>query len=200
MRVGVPRALLFWSYAPLWLSVLRRLGAEPVVSGATTRATLDAGVKLAVEEVCLPVKVFYGHCAALAAAGVEALFVPRLVAVEPRAYICPKFMGLPDMVRHALGGRSRVLSPVVDLRRRASGYVEAVAALAAELGVSRRLAGLALAAGTTAQEQAEMAWERGHLPPAVLGDLESAGEVHLEEEQPPGRAPAGRRVAVLGHP
>lgn len=190
MRVGVPQALLYWTYAPLWLTVLRQLGAEPVVSGATTRATLDVGVKLAVDEVCLPVKVFYGHCAALVELGIDALFVPRLVAVEERAYICPKFMGLPDMVRHALGSRVRILAPVVDLRRKGSGYAEAVAELAGKLGRPARQAKQALGAGWAAQTEAEAAWERGSLPLSTLGGVPPLPTSSAEK----------RWIGVLGHP
>jgi predicted nucleotide-binding protein (sugar kinase/HSP70/actin superfamily) len=204
MRVGIPQGLLFWRYASLWFTFLRGLGMEPVISRATTRATLDCGVRLAVEEACLPVKVFYGHCAELAEE-VEALFVPRLVSVEPRAYICPKFMGLPDMVRHALGSRVRLLAPVVDLRPGAGGWLAAAGEVARTLGIGRRVAGQALAGGLEAQRLAEERSTGGRLPPAVLAEAgllavgEGAGGAGPAANQPAAGGPA-RRLGVLGHP
>ncbi|MGE5552640.1 MAG: acyl-CoA dehydratase activase-related protein [Betaproteobacteria bacterium] len=203
MRVGVPQGLYFWLHAPLWVTFLRDLGVEPVISRATTRATLDAGIRLAVEEACLPVKVFFGHCAELAV-GTEALFVPRVVSVEPRAYICPKFMGLPDMVRHSLGRQVAVLSPVVDLRKGGTGWPGAAREVARALGIGRHRAEEALAHGLQVQRRAEQRCEGGEHLPAVLAELgllppdaERARD-SLAADRSTGTADS-RRLGVLGH-
>ncbi len=44
-RVGIPRALFFYQYYPLWKTFLEELGAEIIVSGKTTKKILDDGVK-----------------------------------------------------------------------------------------------------------------------------------------------------------
>ncbi|MDI6871312.1 MAG: acyl-CoA dehydratase activase-related protein [Bacillota bacterium] len=200
MRVGIPQALLFWTYAPLWFTLLKDLGVEPFVSRATTRATLDAGVKLAVEEACLPVKVFFGHCAELAASA-EAVFVPRLVSVEPRAYICPKFMGLPDMAGRALGRQVPLLTPLVDLRRGAGGLSAAAAEVAGALGIRRRRAEQALACGLAVQRAVEARWGRGCLPPVALAELGLLPAAGGGDRGPvPGAARRRGRLGVLGHP
>ncbi|MGE5509116.1 MAG: acyl-CoA dehydratase activase-related protein [Chitinophagales bacterium] len=197
MRVGLPEALLYWIYGPLWLSFFGELGAEVVLSGATNRGMLDAGVRLAVEEACLPVKVFYGHCADLAGK-VDVLFVPRLVSVEPRAYICPKFMGLPDMIRLAIGDCVELLAPVIDLR--CGGSLRGLAlTCAATLGVrSRRLALQAWERAETAQRRAVAYWESGNLPtnrpPATFT---TAGDGAPPDPTPPS---SSRRLGVIGHP
>lgn len=195
MRVGLPQALLFWSYAPLWIAFLEGLGVEVLVSGETTRATLDAGVKLSVDEACLPVKVYYGHCAALADR-VDALFVPRLVSVEPRAYICPKFMGLPDMLRPALGPGVQVIAPTVDLRTAGSGLARSAAETGRLLGKSRRSAAQALSQGLAALREARREIERGALPPAVLAAHGYTGP-YAKAQRERGRR---RRMGILGHP
>jgi predicted nucleotide-binding protein (sugar kinase/HSP70/actin superfamily) len=46
---------------------------------------------------------------------VDYLFMPRLVSVEEKAYICPKFLGLPDMVRNSVKGLPRLISPDINL-------------------------------------------------------------------------------------
>ena len=33
---------------------------------------------------------------------VDQIMIPHLIKVEPDAFICPKFMGLPDIVSHAI--------------------------------------------------------------------------------------------------
>ena len=107
--MGIPRALLYYYYYPLWNEFFTRLGCEVVLSPETNKAILDQGIRSTLSEVCLPVKVYFGHAAYLAGR-VDYLFVPRLSRVEAKAYICPKFMGIPDMLR----ARINKLPPLID--------------------------------------------------------------------------------------
>lgn len=111
--VGVPRALLFYEFFPLWSGFFRELGCEVITSKPTTKATLDQGTALAVDETCLPLKIFYGHFLEIGEQ-CDFIFTPRLVSIEPKSYICPKFMGLPDLVRGLTS--ASLLEPIVDLR------------------------------------------------------------------------------------
>jgi predicted nucleotide-binding protein (sugar kinase/HSP70/actin superfamily) len=130
--VGIPRALLFYHYYPLWRDFLEGLGCKVVESGPTTRKILQQGVTTAVDETCLPVKIFYGHVRELKDR-VDYLFLPRLVSVQKGAYICPKFLGLPDMIRHSLPDLPPLIAPTINLNRRGRGLLAAVAETAALL-------------------------------------------------------------------
>ena len=112
MRVGIPRALLYHKYYPAWERFFKELGAEVIVSPSTNKRILQLGLELAENELCLPVKVFYGHAMHLKDQ-VDFLFIPRMVAVEKKEYTCPKFLGLPDMIQ-ALDEAPPVLSPTVN--------------------------------------------------------------------------------------
>jgi len=101
MKVGIPRALLYYWYGPAWKAFFGAAGLEPVVSPPTNKAIMTAGLKAAVDEICLPVKVFIGHCLELQKT-CDAVLVPRLTSVARKEFTCPKFMGLPDMVRRLL--------------------------------------------------------------------------------------------------
>lgn len=109
IKVGIPRALLFYYYYPQWDTFLRRLGVETVVSRETTRGLLEKGLKSTVDEACLPVKLAVGHVMDLCGR-VDYIFLPRIVSTARREYICPKFLGFPDMVRHTIEG----LPPLID--------------------------------------------------------------------------------------
>ncbi|KUK36216.1 MAG: CoA enzyme activase, partial [Thermacetogenium phaeum] len=115
-RIGIPRALLYYYFYPLWREFFTGLGMQVVVSPETNKRIMDAGVKVTLSEVCLPVKILFGHVLALADE-VDYLFVPRIIKVEPRAYICPKFMGLPDMLRARIPDLPPLLEPAVDMRK-----------------------------------------------------------------------------------
>ncbi|MCR4398252.1 MAG: acyl-CoA dehydratase activase-related protein [Firmicutes bacterium] len=132
MVVGIPRGLLFYEYYPLWRAFFQALGIAVETSGPTSRAVLDAGVSRAVDEACLPVKAYLGHCLELAER-CDALFVPRVVSVERGAYTCPKLLGLPEIVGSLRTGRPLV-TPVVDYTRGGSRAVDAAIACARRLG------------------------------------------------------------------
>lgn len=123
--MGVPRALLYYCYYPMWKVFFESLGQKVVVSGETTKAVVDAGIKVTVDEACLPVKVFHGHVLELADR-CDRVFVPRIVAVERRAFICPKFMGLPDMIRCNCRNIPGIIDSCVNLSRTTREYVRAV--------------------------------------------------------------------------
>lgn len=123
--VGIPRALLYYHYYPMWKVFFESLGGTVVTSGETTRAVLDAGIKVTVDEACLPIKVFHGHVLALAGK-CDYVFVPRLVSVERRAFTCPKFMGLPDMIRCNCRDIPRIIDSCINLSRTTREYIHAV--------------------------------------------------------------------------
>lgn len=107
--MGIPRALLYYYYYPMWRVFFEELGAKVVLSSPSTKGVLSAGLKHAVDDICLPVKLAFGHVLDLSGR-VDYIFLPRLISVEKREYICPKFLGLPDMVRRIPG-----LPPLIDV-------------------------------------------------------------------------------------
>ncbi|MCX7922167.1 MAG: acyl-CoA dehydratase activase-related protein [Clostridia bacterium] len=115
-KVGIPRGLFYYQYYPLWKTFFEELGAEIVVSDFTNKQILDSGVKSCVDEACLPVKLFYGHVLNLKDK-VDYLFIPRFTSISKGEYICPKFGGLPDMIRHSLKELPEIIDTEVNLRK-----------------------------------------------------------------------------------
>ncbi len=101
MRIGIPRALFYYQYFPLWKTLFEALGYEVVLSQPTNKEILRQGIELCVDDACLPIKIFHGHVANLIGK-VDMIYIPRIVSVEPREYICPKFLGLPDMIKNSV--------------------------------------------------------------------------------------------------
>ena len=101
MKIGIPRALLYYWYGHQWEAFWQSCGWETLVSPPTDRSMLKAGSAVAVDELCLPVKIFLGHVIWLAPL-VDWVMIPHLIKVEANAYVCPKFMGLPDLVAHTV--------------------------------------------------------------------------------------------------
>ncbi|MCG8532537.1 MAG: acyl-CoA dehydratase activase-related protein, partial [Desulfovibrionales bacterium] len=90
--VGIPRCLFYYNYFPGWNEFFHGFGAKVILSPPTNKKILDLGVQQAVDEVCLPVKLFFGHVEILKKK-VDYLFVPRIMSVTPKEWICPKFLG-----------------------------------------------------------------------------------------------------------
>lgn len=112
MKIGIPRALLYYYYYPLWKTFFEKLGCEVIISGKTTTDLLDKGIKASVSEICVPIKILNGHVLELLESGVDYIFLPRMMSIRKGQFFCPKFMGLPDMVRYSLpGAKEKVLFP-----------------------------------------------------------------------------------------
>lgn len=110
MKIGIPQALLYFYYGPFWKSFFERLGLEVVISETTNKAIINKGIKNSVPEICVPIKILVGHFLTLAEKNVDFIFIPRMVSIRKREFFCPKFMGLPDMVRHSLKAEAKLLS------------------------------------------------------------------------------------------
>lgn len=108
-RVGIPRGLLFHRYFPLWETFFESLGIEVITSSPTSGATISLGSRLVPGDLCLPVKIYFGHVESVKQ-GVDFLLVPRYVSIELDAYMCPKLIGLPDMVLCTIDS----LPPLID--------------------------------------------------------------------------------------
>lgn len=64
-EIGLPRASVQLELAPLFAAWLAELGFAPILSGATTRDTIDIGGRGLPGEICLPIKIATGHVRAL---------------------------------------------------------------------------------------------------------------------------------------
>jgi len=117
MKIGIPRALLYYQYYRVWKTFFTTLGAEVVLSDKTTKDILDNGVVATVNDACLPLKVFHGAVINLIGK-VDYIFIPRLKSVAKGEYICPKFCGLPDMVRYSVKNLPPIIDTEVNIRKK----------------------------------------------------------------------------------
>jgi len=100
VKVGIPRALFYYQYYPLWKTFFEELDAQVVLSEHTTAKILDEGIKSCVPSLFAR-KIFYGHVMNIKDK-VDYLFIPRFTSISKKEYICPKFGGLPDMIRNSI--------------------------------------------------------------------------------------------------
>lgn len=182
MRVGIPRALAYHDYFPLWETFFQQLGCEVVVSPLTTPSIANQGIALAGDDVCYPVKVMHGHVAELADK-VDMIFVPRLFSTQAGTCECPKLIGLADMLRHSVPQLPPLISPYVNLRLGKRGLWSAVFAAGRIITRNPWKLRRAFGAGMQALSVLERNYQAGRF----------AGQSHGQ------RGKMGN-VAVIGHP
>ena len=97
-RVGIPRALIYYKFFPMWNTWFKELGAEVVVSPETNRKIREKAIIAAPDEDCYSTKIFFGHALELKDK-VDYLFIPRFGSKHKTDMGCPKFIGLADVMR-----------------------------------------------------------------------------------------------------
>lgn len=125
LKIGIPQGLFFYDYFPLWKEFFNELGAEVVVSSRTNKSILNHGVSNCVDEACLPVKVYHGHVMELRDK-VDYIFIPKLISIQEREYGCPKYLGLPEMVRNSISALPNCIDVNVNLIKSNSRLMDAV--------------------------------------------------------------------------
>lgn len=189
-KVGIPRGLFYYQYFPLWKAFFEELGAEVIVSERTSKKIIDEGVKNCVDEACLPVKAYHGHLASLKDR-VDYLFVPRFTSVSRWEYICPKFGGLPDMIKSAFRDLPVVIDTEINLRKSQRDVYKAVYEIGEYFCKDRssikRAYKRALADYRSYREEAK----GGRLPGDILVPSKPASAEYLGKHL---------NVVVIGHP
>lgn len=133
----MPQGLLYGYYFPFWKTYFEHLGCEVLVSPSTTKNILDQGVKYSVPEICVPIKVYIGHVLHLIDKDVDYVFVPRFESIEKGKYFCPKFMGLPDLIRHSFDGiEDKMLMPSIKCKSEDISKSKGFKDVAKQLGFS----------------------------------------------------------------
>lgn len=101
IKIGIPRALLFIEYLDFFIKFFENLNAEVIISSKSNKATLNNGVLVTVDDACLPIKLFHGHVIELIGK-VDYIFIPRIMSIYKDENICPKFGGLPELIKYSI--------------------------------------------------------------------------------------------------
>ncbi|MBI4287820.1 MAG: hypothetical protein HY671_05260 [Chloroflexi bacterium] len=196
VRVGIPRALLYYQYFPMWKTFFETLGAETVVSHTTTKAVLADGASRMVAETCLPVKVFCGHAAALAK-DCDYLFIPSIRSMQPRVFNCSKFLALPDMIKATVPEAPPILDTEVDVNQGQRGLCLSVYSLARHFTWNPLRARKATERALEAHRKyRRMMWQKKLGPPQAIAEMDNTAATEARH------AASGLRlkVALVGHP
>ncbi|MBI5477406.1 MAG: hypothetical protein HY906_01040 [Deltaproteobacteria bacterium] len=136
--VGLPRASTLHEYLPFWATLLRELGFGVRLSPPSNSRTLELGNRHLPAETCLPIKMVFGHVAALRDASVDHILVPSVVTLDDptrtTGQVCPFTSAVPFMARAAID--ASILTPPLILGREFSHFAEEMEPVLEELGVA----------------------------------------------------------------
>lgn len=135
MRVGIPRALIYYNYYPFWFGFFKALGIEVVLSDKTTKQTMSDGSALVVTETCLPIKVYVGHVLNLLDKGVDTIFVPSIQSIAHKIYNCSKIRALPDLIRNVVKRDFTIIEATLDKSEKEQGLPEFLLDIAKKFGI-----------------------------------------------------------------
>jgi predicted nucleotide-binding protein (sugar kinase/HSP70/actin superfamily) len=201
-KIGVPRALAYFIYFPFWKTFFETLGHEVVESPPTTRAIMDQGVKDTVSDACIPIKLYHGHVEELIDR-VDYIFVPRLVSL--RKYgdfgtetLCPKFLGLPDMLNASISRPWPLLEARIDLKKGPWELLKVYRQVGETLGASTLSIYRAFYKATMVQRAYERRLQQGVLPETAMEQILPGMEKAKTVTGPAVENPL--RLAVVGYP
>ncbi len=193
MKIGIPKGLMYYNYFPLWQNFFQILGHEVVVSGSTNSEILEKGIDMAVEDVCLPVKLYLGHAVELIDnSDVDVVFSPRYVSVEPKRYLCPKVFGAPDIITaNRQEDRDKVKEITINYRKNKLFHYREIVKLGRKLGNGIVETINAYRNALKVQEDYDNKLLKGYLPIELLEGEHISDEKNSQEN--------GLKISVLGH-
>lgn len=112
IRVGIPRAFLYYRNYILWKTFFEGLGCTLILSPITNKDITHDGKNLSVDEACLPSQIYLGHIKYLSDK-CDYVLVPRICNYGKGNRVCMKFNGIYDVV-HNLFPNINILNYDID--------------------------------------------------------------------------------------
>ena len=201
IKIGIPRALFYYQYYPMWKAFFEELGAEVVVSPPTTQIVLSSGSSRVIADTCLPVKVFLGHVLYLVEK-CDYIFIPAIRSVKRMVYNCSKFLGLPDMTKAVIPESPPILDIDIDVNKGKRKLYQAIY----QLGRHITWNPFKVRQATIAAWEAHLNYKQlmsSHsltFPQAIALGVDDSIR-RAKPETPPGHSTSIRgTIAVIGHP
>ncbi len=193
-RIGIPKALMYYRFFPLWSAFFRELGCEVVISDPVGKGFLGRQSVAYFEDSCLPMKLMVAHCLDLVEK-VDTLFVPRLISIHRKYIMCPKFRGVPDIIKLATEGQAEVMDEPFDFRLGNDPWGAFSRAIGQRLGWRSREILAASRGALRVQAKFEKDLVR-RVNGLAIRDIFNLERPTPEATSPPG----GLNVALIGHP
>ena len=193
MKIGIPRALLYYNYYPFWESFFKELGHEIILSDHTSKVILDKGVNNCVDDACIPVKLFHGHVLDLIGKA-DKIFIPRYTSINKGEYICPKIIGLPEMAKNNIKADFDIITVEINRHNKIESAYKSCNKFAYELCGRSHIANKAVKTAYLAQKQYDEKLMLGENPLDILGRDRKNHRSSINNKD------KRFKVGIVGHP
>lgn len=196
-RVGIPRALLYYQYYPMWQAFFEEFGVETAISPPTTKDIVTSGCSRTVAETCLPVKIFCGHVLSLVDK-CDYMFIPVIRSMGKNAYNCSKLLGLPDITKAVIPESPPILDVEIDANKSKYSLYRAIYSLGRHFTKNP----LRIEKATKKAWKIYLAYRQkmsseGLMPTQIIDKMcDKRHQVNLAEND----SPPLLNIAVIGHP
>lgn len=112
IKIGIPRAFLYYRYYILWKNFFEKLNCHIVLSPETNKEIVNIGTNFSIDESCLASKIYIGHVAYLIDR-CDYVLIPRIENYGIKEKVCVKFNGLFDIAKN-LFPNIKILSYNID--------------------------------------------------------------------------------------
>lgn len=113
LKVGIPRALYYYYYKDKWLNFFKELNIDVIISPPTNKEIITMGNNVANDEMCLSLKIYFGHIMYLKDK-CDYILVPRIDNYGICDQTCTNFLATYDIVNNLIP--VNILSYNVDLK------------------------------------------------------------------------------------
>ena len=101
IKIGIPRALLYYRYGILWKTFFESLGCKIILSLETTKEIIELGIKNTNIDTCISYKLYIGHALYLSDK-CDYILVPRICNYGKSNQVCPKYQEVYEELREKL--------------------------------------------------------------------------------------------------
>jgi predicted nucleotide-binding protein (sugar kinase/HSP70/actin superfamily) len=193
--IGIPRALHYYKYYPLWRAFFEELGFDVITSGTTNRSCLENGSLRLVSDTCVPVKAYIGHVITLVDK-CDMIFSPVIRSLEKKVYNCSRFLGLPDLVKAVVPEAKNILEVDIDVNRGINDLNKQIVRAARKLDITeKQLRRAAEKAKRTYTRYLGIMRKFGLTYPQAIDYLDQKGNYDI-----PHNGHSRLEIGLIGHP
>ena len=101
IRIGIPRAFMYYRYHILWKTFFKYLGCKVIISPETNQKILSLGINNTIDECCLSYKIYLGHVIYLSN-NCDYILISRICDYGKKDKVCTRFNGTYDVVKEII--------------------------------------------------------------------------------------------------
>ncbi len=120
IKIGIPRAFLYYKYKDLWITFFKELDCEIILSPESNKEILKKGIEYSIDESCLSSKIYMGHIYSLIGK-VDYILVPRFCNFGFKETVCTKFNAMYDIVKNTFK-EIKIINYDVDVLKRRTEF------------------------------------------------------------------------------